>query len=401
MRKRAIWRSILVLVLCCSLVLNVFAATTTETIEKEDGTLTVITTETESWTETDSGDGHQPPVTVALTPGAETTATSAPETVITDNIMEDADDLYDTTTTTTVDRTVTAETSDAEVTDNSADTDVAGVEPDGKILDAAEEYATTVINENNFVKDVSLTVNDKADDYAANTDAATDNDIYNVDLNFKLAFMISENNDDLLVYVSYVDPDGNTVNIVKRLSGANGEGEDYEAILPEADGTYILRGLKMGEGKDNAFDLRLGGTQYLEPGIYTYQSADGEISEIEASGDRNVDISMSLNVKFDVNEDNQVEQVHEWSTVTAPSVNDQPSGDGYNDVPAGGDKWTAPPAGNMDQDAEEELVEIEEEEVPLADVPDTGDASILFAILTVLSVCGLAVLAVTKKREQN
>ena len=42
MKKRTIWNVLLVLVLSCSLVLNVFAATTTETIENEDGTFTEV-----------------------------------------------------------------------------------------------------------------------------------------------------------------------------------------------------------------------------------------------------------------------------------------------------------------------------------------------------------------------
>jgi len=46
------------------------------------------------------------------------------------------------------------------------------------------------------------------------------------------------------------------------------------------------------------------------------------------------------------------------------------------------------------------LVDIFDEEVPLADVPHTGDNSIYFVIMSVLAVMGLAVLALTKKREE-
>ena len=45
------------------------------------------------------------------------------------------------------------------------------------------------------------------------------------------------------------------------------------------------------------------------------------------------------------------------------------------------------------------LTDIEEEDVPLADVPNTGDASFVFVIMAILSACGLAYLALTKKRE--
>ena len=60
-----------------------------------------------------------------------------------------------------------------------------------------------------------------------------------------------------------------------------------------------------------------------------------------------------------------------------------------------------PPQNNTVVTTGGDLEEIAEEEVPLADVPNTGDASILFTVLAILSACGLAVLAVTRKREQN
>ena len=50
---------------------------------------------------------------------------------------------------------------------------------------------------------------------------------------------------------------------------------------------------------------------------------------------------------------------------------------------------------------DEELEEIPDEEVPLAAVPQTGDASVYFAILSALSGTGLAGLALTKKRDEE
>jgi len=129
-----------------------------------------------------------------------------------------------------------------------------------------EEEKTIVINEKNFVEDMSLTVGDKVADHENNKDDNKDNDVYNTDLNFKLAF-IPGANDDLLVQISYTDLDGKQVNVVKRLAGKNAEGQTYEDIKPEKDGSYVLRGLKLSENEDFNFDLRLEGTQYLEQGV--------------------------------------------------------------------------------------------------------------------------------------
>ena len=52
-------------------------------------------------------------------------------------------------------------------------------------------------------------------------------------------------------------------------------------------------------------------------------------------------------------------------------------------------------------EVEEELVEILDEEVPLANVPKTGDTTILYAALTTLSGLGLAALGLKKKEEDT
>ena len=267
-----------------------------------------------------------------------------------------------------------------------------------------EEESTIVINDTNFVEDLSLTVGDKAEGYEVNTDDNADNDVYDTALNFKLAF-IPGADDDLLVHISYTDLDGRQVNIVRRLAGSNDEGENYIDILPEADGTYILSGLKLSENKDFSFDLRLEGTQYLENGVYVYAPVGGrDVSQTFvgiAEGERNVDVTLGVTVSFDVDENDKVVAERVWSAADDPVTPELPGGDNYNDLPDGGNVWPDAPNGNIQPDGAEDLEEIEEEEVPLADVPNTGDASMMFTILAILSACGLAVLAVTKKREQN
>ena len=262
-----------------------------------------------------------------------------------------------------------------------------------------EEESTVVINDKNFVDDMSLTIGDKVQDNAANLDDNTDNDVYNASLNFKLAF-IPGANDDLLVRITYTDLDGNPVNIVRRLAGVNDGEESYLDIYPEADGTYVLSGLKLSENEDFDFDLRLEGTQYLENGVYVYAPVGGrDVSQTFvgiAEGERNVDVSVGVTISFDVDENNHVVAERKWQAEADPVI---PDPEGTVDIPGGNNKWPEPPTNNVTED--DGLEEIEEEEVPLADVPDTGDSSIVFIVLAILSACGLAYLALTKKQEEK
>ena len=262
-----------------------------------------------------------------------------------------------------------------------------------------EEDSTVVINDKNFVDDMSLTVGDKVQDNAANLDENTDNDVYEASLNFKLAF-IPGADDDLLVRITYTDLDGNPVNIVRRLAGVNDGEESYLDIYPEADGTYVLSGLKLSENEDFDFDLRLEGTQYLEKGVYVYAPVGGrDVSQTFvgiAEGERNVDVSVGVTISFDVDENNHVVAERKWQAEADPVI---PDPEGTVDIPGGNNKWPEPPTNNVTED--DGLEEIEEEEVPLADVPDTGDSSIVFIVLAILSACGLAYLALTKKQEEK
>ena len=77
------------------------------------------------------------------------------------------------------------------------------------------------------------------------------------------------------IMVVYTDLDGELVSVVRRLAGTNAEGQTYEGIQPEADGSYVLKDLKLSENEDFSFDLRLEGTQYLENGVYVYSPVGG------------------------------------------------------------------------------------------------------------------------------
>jgi len=255
-----------------------------------------------------------------------------------------------------------------------------------------EENTTVVINDKNFVEDMSLTVGDKVDGHANNQDDNQDNDVYNTALNFKLAFVPDPKNDDLLVQISYIDIDGNPVNVIRRLAGENAEGQSYETIAPEADGTYVLKGLQLSENEDWGFDIRLEGVQYLEHGVYLYQAVGGrDVSQTfvgVAEGTRNVDVSVGVTIKFDVDENDHVVAERKWHDESDPSGEPEE------------EEETPPPVDYRVIINDDGLEEIPEEPVPLAAAPKTGDNSGLWIVLIVAAAFSIVVLNLnTKKRN--
>ena len=253
----------------------------------------------------------------------------------------------------------------------------------------SDAETTVVINEKNFVEDVSLTVGDKVADHTANQDDNSDNDVYNADLNFRLAF-IPGDKDDLLVQIKYTDLDGKEVTVVKRLAGTNSEGQSYEDIKPEADGSYVLRGLKLSENEDFDFDLRLEGTQYLEQAVYVYSPIGGRGSSQTAvgvaEGTREVDVSLGMTIKFDVDENNHVVAERKWQDEIDPPEEEDPPVE----------EEDPPVIYRLDPETEEE---IPEEPVPLAAPVVTGSNSYLWILVVMMAILGMAVINLTSKKN--
>lgn len=261
-----------------------------------------------------------------------------------------------------------------------------------------EKTETIVINENNFLAEngLNLVVGDKIGEQES-TDAsgnAVTNGIYETALNFTLAFVPGEN-DDLLVKVIYTDLDGKLVEITKRLAGENDENGNYESLIPGADGSYTLKGLKLSENEDFNFDLKLQGTQYLEQGVYVYSPVGGRDASQTmvglAEGNREVDVTMKLTVSFSVDESNQVIAQRVWHDESDPVIKSETETTPETDTPTVfrlGGRGTA-------------LETIEEEEVPLADAPKTGDNSFVWLALIVLASCSLVAMNVADKKRKE
>ena len=276
--------------------------------------------------------------------------------------------------------------------------------------------ANTIINDKNFVDDLTLTVGDKVRTTGENGEEVIVEGAYEAEISFTLKVMPSqkEGNDDLLVTLSYTDADGNPQTVVRRLAGENSEGRSAITIEPDENGVYTLTGLQLSENQTFDFELNLEGYQTLEQGAYVL-TAEGGTGDSQtfvtlAEGQHTVDVSMMVSVSFDVEENNQYRTERSWHREGDPTR--QPvrlPEETYEEIPP-----EDPPL-EEDAPAEEpsleelpdeevplgDLTEIMEEDVPLANVPMTGDNSLFFIGMTVLSAFGLAGLALTGSKKKS
>ncbi|MBE6894294.1 MAG: hypothetical protein E7483_01620 [Ruminococcaceae bacterium] len=285
------------------------------------------------------------------------------------------------------------------------------------------QESTEIINEDKFIKDLSITVGQKSqseEHKAVNTDANNDNDVYNVDLTFALYVEPGEN-DDLVV--SIVDSAGN---VIQKARIAGDDSNDDASIFvklfrsSENPNSYTFKDLKLAENSDVSFDLTLEGIQHLKEGVYIYRPMgytdqegnvyqDGETSQTfvtKRSGTAAVDVKAKVNLKFDVQEAN-VKIEREWKyqmSYDLEPINDEDPSDDPIDDPE--DKPKDDPKDDPEDkpkyDPEEEE---EKEEIFLGTGGgniDTGDSSgPKKGILLLLNlISGYAVLILVNKRRK-
>lgn len=321
-------------------------------------------------------------------------------------------------------------------------------------LTETNETTTDVITEEKFIKEMSLTVNDKVDGHENNMDENSDNDAYNVDLTFSLIVQPSERNDDLIVRV--INAQGETIKIA-RLAGDD-TSTNYGTLQPDADGNYTLTGLELAEGQDTTFNLKLEGAQYLQEGVYIYTSqvktgqrhGDPTTSQTFvgiAEGYRSVDVSTEVTLNFNVKESTIVQETS-WKSSWSRNVDPTPEDPDTPDTPDSPEAPTDPtdptdttdpttpaettPSSSRDRDDDDpsiiitvtsepeavvvvntvepavpELISVIEDDpiplaaAPVAAVPKTGDVSALWMLLAALSGLGLTGLTLSDKKEKK
>lgn len=272
-----------------------------------------------------------------------------------------------------------------------------------------EAAETPVINEEHFVKDMSLTVKDRVQNGETEGAAA---DVYNADLTFSLVVMPSATNDDLIVKVV------SNGQVIKTARLAGQDDEQYGTkILPDANGNYLLTGLQLVEGQDIDFSLKLEGTQYLQRGVYVYTSEvravpqeDGSTKNVSsqtfvgiAEGAKQVDVEMNVKLNFTVKESTVTTQT-DWIRTWEEEV-PEPTGP-EETIPEETEPEETEPEETVPEETEpEETVPQTTEPEPTdpgdPEIPHTGDISGVWMALYALSGTGLAGVYVYKKRREN
>ena len=263
--------------------------------------------------------------------------------------------------------------------------------------------ANTVITAENFVDKLSVSVVGKDETNADNFDADTDNDVYVMDVTFALVVAPSGKDGEELT-VSIIDNEGN----VLATGLVAGEGE---VMTADENGNYTFEAVPFTEGVQN-FEITLTGVQNLDQGVYLYSSEvriDEEGDEIPSQtmvgiseGTRTVDVSM--NIEFTMNADDEVVTRERIWRTERHTPNDPPMPPTEEIPPEDPPLEDQPPVEEPYEEIFEEdppLTVIEDDPIPLASVPQTGDSSLLFVAMTILSGSGLAGLALTKKREDE
>lgn len=175
-----------------------------------------------------------------------------------------------------------------------------------------EKKETQIINEEKFVDRMDLIIGEKAEE-----------EKYQVSVKFSLIVQPSQK-DDLVV--SVLDSAGKVVKTA-RISG-DGSGDTFGTVKTERDAAtgrtyYILDGLKLAQNSDAVFNLKMEGAQYLEEGVYVFQSqvlnSGGEKPQTSRSqnfigafsGIAQVNVGMQVRMNFRVKEP-VVTTKHEW-----------------------------------------------------------------------------------------
>ena len=266
----------------------------------------------------------------------------------------------------------------------------------------SKEESTEIIDRDSFIKEdsMSLTVGDKVADHANNKDDNKDNDVYETSINFALVVTPSQDNDDLVVQVVALNANGESyIAATGRIAGDSSNDEGFnEVTFNSESGEYSLKGLNLAENSNFSFDLKLTGTQYLEEGVYIFTSEvrNGAPSQTfvgMAEGDKEVNVSQSFDIVFDVDENDYTVVTRRWGSDTA-AKKQTGSGSGSNNSPKV--TLSISPAAAAAAEASDDELTILDEEVPLAAAPETGDNSIVYVLMSLISLCGIALLMMKK-----
>ncbi len=295
---------------------------------------------------------------------------------------------------------------------------------------------TELLNTSNFATGTELVIKEKATENGVVKTDANGNEKYITDLTFSLDVRKSDLTGNLIIKVT--DENGNVIRTEQLAT-------DSSNLLGKllADGTrsttehtYTIKDLELAEGVK--INLNLSGTQYLEEGAYLYSAAVYDKSQTfigVASGEREVNLNVQMEFSVTDPEAKVKHTTEKWSEkeetkesfVKVDNYKQEKKGTVTNQTVTVNTKIYGT---NVQEDVTEQkttkhrtwrssylyqlltvrdedggggggggTVEIEDEEVPLAAAPKTGDITVVLAMVSLFSAGGL--LALNRKKEEE
>lgn len=281
------------------------------------------------------------------------------------------------------------------------------------------DTTTPLITEKNFATNASITVGEKAKDSEGNVRKDSDgNEMYNASISFKLEIEKSKLTGNLAVTV--LDKDGKE--LAKKYlvtPDTNILGQFTSDITPDEEGNYTISGLQIAENTD--ISLTLSGIQNLGLGAYLYTS---EVNEKGASqtfvgmseGERNVNLAVKLNFsvtepslttskttakRTDTRTDTKTDTIQQVLVSTEGTTKTQT--DVYGTVTrVTTDEKRTHSERNWSSSYYYDLTDWEdasESGITIAEAAKTGDLSMMWVLLSVLSLGGFLLLSRKRTNE--
>lgn len=257
--------------------------------------------------------------------------------------------------------------------------------------------------------------------------------VYNTDVQFGLDISTSSLNGDLVVKVI---ANGKIVGQA-RLAGDDKHSVFdgvWKTIYPDSQGVYTIKDVELTEGVQ--FTINLDGVQHLDDGVYMLHCSQQDGSEYDAQdfvslSKQEVDVDLYMNLKFTVKDDpNFKKYTQKWTEEKVDRVNYSREDNGVRALKGTEEstansakvigytttittqtktvkehsEWSSksnygivdPPLMPLNGDD----IVIEEEPVPLAKAPGTGEYTWLLLAVFVLSGFGIVALNYKKRKEE-
>lgn len=281
------------------------------------------------------------------------------------------------------------------------------------------DTTTPLITEKNFATNASITVGGKAKDSEGNVlKDDKGNEMYNADISFRLEIEKSKLTGNLAVTV--LDKDGKE--LAKKYlvtPDTNILGQFTSDITPDEEGNYTISGLQIAENTD--ISLTLSGIQNLGLGAYLYTS---EVNEKGASqtfvgmseGERNVNLAVQLEFsvteptlttskttakRTDTRTDTKTDTIQQVLVSTEGTTKTQTDVYGTVTCVTTDEKRTHSER-NWSSSYYYDLTDWEdasESGITIAEAAKTGDLSMMWVLLSVLSLGGFLLLSRKRTNE--